>query len=280
MKRLDPYLSYIAISSHLPNKGFVKAYDCRFLYVLSGEGELITEDSTFTLSNNTLVYYPCGLSYYLRSDPENPISFVTVNFDFTRSYPKRVAPYGPVKPFDYVKNNERPTQNELDVEWFCSVFTVENAILLRDDFVSLSSLFNSEDTYKEEACAAFLKYIILKIASRFKAENQENKVIRHVVDFIEQNRTLELDNNTIANHFGYHPYYLSVLFKKFKGITLHQYVFNVRMKAAVDMLLHTDLTISEIAEKTGFKNPNHFSVKFKQKYGLPPSVWRVANSIV
>lgn len=280
MRRLDPSLTYIAITNNLPNKDFVKAYDCRFLYVLSGEGEMITDDGHFSLLKNTLAYYPAGVPYLLKSDVENPLTFVTVNFDFTHTYPKRTAPFGPVKSCNFLPENERPTHIELGLEWFYSAFTVENAFFLHEDFLSLSSLFKKEDIFKEEACAAFLKYVILKIASYFNAERHENKIVRQVTDYIEQNYAAKLDNNAIANYFGYHPYYLSSLFKIHKGMPLHQYVYDKRLKYAVDMLLHTDAAISEIAEKCGFQNPNHFSVKFKQKYGQPPTVWRSLNGVI
>ena len=54
MEKLNPFLRYIAITSHLPNKDFVVAYDCRFFFVLSGEGELITDGKRFPLKENTL----------------------------------------------------------------------------------------------------------------------------------------------------------------------------------------------------------------------------------
>lgn len=280
MKRLDPHLSYISITSNLPNKDYVKAYDCRFLYVLSGEGELLTESESFSLSSNTLAYYPAGIPYFLKSSDVDPLYFVTVNFDFTRSYPKRTAPFGPVKPCDFLQENERPTQTELDVEWFCSAFTVESAFSLREDFVLLDSIFKKDELYAEEECAAFLKYLILKIANHFNSERLENKIVRRVSGYIEKNLTAKLDNNTVASAFGYHPYYLSSLFKLHMGKTLHSYVCDTRLKAAVDILLHTEAPISEIAEKCGFQNANHFSVKFKKKYGQPPSVWRARNSII
>lgn len=280
MKKLDPYLSYIATTGNLPNKDYVMAYDCRFLYVLSGEGELLTESKKHPLSGNTLAYYPAGVPYFLKSNPQKPLLFVTVNFDFTRTYPKRTAPFGPVKPQDFLIENERPTQTELGVECFRSAFTIENAFSLREDFISLDTLFKNEELFAEEECAAFLKYVILKIASHFNTERHENKIVRRVIAYVGENIAGELDNHTVAKHFGYHPYYLSSLFKLYTGKSLHRYVYDTRLKIAADMLLQTEASIYEIAEKCGFRNANHFSVKFKEKYGRSPSVWRAMNSII
>lgn len=280
MERLNPYLNYIATTSHLPNKTFVRAYDCRFLFVLSGEGELITRNEQFLLSKNTLAYYPAGSDYFLKSSIKDPLSFVTVNFDFTRSYPKRTAPFGPVKPCDYLPKNERPTQTEISLKWFSSVFTIENAFFLRDDFILLSSLFEKEEAYTDEMCATLLKYIILKISNHFCTERQENKIVRQVIDFIEDNYANELDNSIIAVRLGYHPYYLSTLLKIHTGKTLHKYISDARLKYGVNLLLHTAMPISEIALKCGFQNANHFSAKFKKQYGEPPSKWKKLNNLI
>ncbi len=280
MERLDPFLRQILTTTHLPNKDFVKAYDCRFFFVLSGKGELRTEEEFFSLSENTLAYYPSGLAYFLKSSTDYPLSFVTVNFDFTRSYPRHTTTLRPVRPCDFSPDLERPTQNELSEKRFYSAFTIENAFSLRDDFVKLASLFSKEAAYTEELCAALLKYIILKIANHFASARQENAVVRKVMDFIEANYGKRLDNSALAALFGYHPYYLSSLFKLHTGKTLHQYLSEARLKIGADLLLCTDMPISEIALKCGFQDANHFSASFKRLYRKSPSVWRRLNSVI
>lgn len=280
MKGLDPYLRYIATTDYLPNKDFVKAYDCRFFFVLSGKGELITENGQLALSENTLAYYPSGLAYLLKSSKESPLSFVTVNFDFTRSYPKHASTLCPVKPCDYLPDKERRTQTEIGEKRFSSVFTLEHAFSLRDDFVLLAKLFGKDEAYTEELCSALMKYIILKISNHFYNTRRENETVRQIVDYIEANCAKRLDNVSLAAHFGYHPYYLSSLFKIHTGKPLHQYISDVRLKFAVDMLLHSDMPISEIAARCGFQNANHFSVKFKKRYKESPSRWRRLNGII
>ena len=139
MNKLNPYLRYIAVSNYLPNKDFVKAYDCRFLFVLSGKGELCTYTETFPLRENTLAYYPSGLPYLLSSSKEEPMEFVSVNFDFTQSYPERRATLRPVKLSDFSPSIQRSTQNEVSEERFQNAFIIEHAFFLRDDLTSLSN---------------------------------------------------------------------------------------------------------------------------------------------
>ena len=280
MKKLDPYLRYIAVASHWPKKEFVKAYDCRFFFVLSGKGELRTEIENFTLTENTLAYYPPGLAYFFSSSVDDPLSFVSVNFDFTRSYPERSTTLRPVRISDFSVELERPTYAEIGEERFASAFTIDHAFFVRDDLLALASLFRRGEQYTDELCSSLLKCIILKIANHFSSSSKENKTVRRIMDFVEENHSDRLDNHTIAAHFGYHPYYVSSLFKSNTGKTLHQYVLESRLKHGCELLINTDMTVSDIAAACGFQNANHFSVKFKNRYGDSPTDWRRINSVI
>ena len=280
MKQLNPYLRQVFVSDFLPNKDFVKAYDCRFFFVLSGSGELLTEKERFKLSENTLAYYPSGLAYFLKSSESKPLTFVTVNFDFTRSYPLHEATLRPVGLYDFSVELERPTQSEISEKRFSSAFVLEHAYFLRDDFLSLSKLFREKGAYAEEICSTLLKYIILKISSCFYKERPGNGLVQRVSQYIEANCANKLDNHTIASHFGYHSYYLSSLFKAGTGLTLHQYALASRLTLGANLLLSTNMSISQIAIKCGFQNANHFSVKFKKLYNESPSNWRRLNSTI
>ena len=58
MKNLAPYLRFISRTSSLPNKRYTVAYDCRFLYVLSGSGKILIDGGELPLTTDTLLYYP------------------------------------------------------------------------------------------------------------------------------------------------------------------------------------------------------------------------------
>lgn len=68
------------------------------------------------------------------------------------------------------------------------------------------------------------------------------------------------------------------LFNKIRtvtGLTPAEYIMLVRLEKAVKMLKENpELNITEISEKTGFKNPKHFSRAFKEKYNLSPREYR------
>lgn len=64
------------------------------------------------------------------------------------------------------------------------------------------------------------------------------------------------------------------LFKKLMGQSPNQYLLEMRLKKAKELLISTDLNINEIAYKSGFESIYHFSKLFKQKEKQSPSIFR------
>ncbi len=67
------------------------------------------------------------------------------------------------------------------------------------------------------------------------------------------------------------------LYRKVKammGISISDYIGNIRLEKAKSMLKKTSLTISEIAYTNGYSSPNYFSTAFKSKYGKSPASFR------
>jgi len=67
------------------------------------------------------------------------------------------------------------------------------------------------------------------------------------------------------------------LYRKIKaimGISISDYISNIRLEKAKLMLETDSLTIAEIAYSNGFSSPNYFSTAFKNKYGMSPAAFR------
>lgn len=57
-------------------------------------------------------------------------------------------------------------------------------------------------------------------------------------------------------------------------ITLGNFIRNIRIQKAAQLLKQHEITITEIAYEVGYKNPKHFSKSFKEFYGLCPSEYQ------
>jgi len=64
------------------------------------------------------------------------------------------------------------------------------------------------------------------------------------------------------------------LYRKFKALTnttVSKYIRSIRLNKAKDLLISTNLTVSEVAFQVGFKNLSHFSSNFTEEFGVNPS---------
>lgn len=78
----------------------------------------------------------------------------------------------------------------------------------------------------------------------------------------------------LSDHMHINKSTLTDIFKKIFGMTPMRYVIHRRMEKAKELLLYSDLSISEISEKLGFSSIYYFSKAFKEREGLSPLSFR------
>jgi AraC-like DNA-binding protein len=86
----------------------------------------------------------------------------------------------------------------------------------------------------------------------------------------------QLTITALALEVGINSFKLRVGFKQIFKTTIHQFRLNLRLGLAKKLLSETDLTISEIAYKTGFDSRDGFARCFRRKFRESPREWRKA----
>lgn len=80
----------------------------------------------------------------------------------------------------------------------------------------------------------------------------------------------------IAQHFSYHPNYISTLLHKETGKTFSEILLEKRMERAVSLLKGTTLSVEEIAAMLGYHNSSNFYRTFKDYYHCSPREYLLA----
>jgi YesN/AraC family two-component response regulator len=78
----------------------------------------------------------------------------------------------------------------------------------------------------------------------------------------------------IADALEISPSYLSRVFKKETGQNIQDYVNSLRVERAVNLLVYTDKSLSEIAEYVNFPNQSYFGKIFRQYKQMTPKEYR------
>lgn len=87
-----------------------------------------------------------------------------------------------------------------------------------------------------------------------------------------------LSINSIAKHLMMNRSYLSTSFKEFQNQSPKEYLLQVRMQRASELLITTNEPIKIVAYSVGYDDPLNFSKAFRKYYQLSPSQYREAHS--
>ena len=128
-----------------------------------------------------------------------------------------------------------------------------------------------------EALKQWLQDICKKARNSIRRERTDTAklLVDKAIKYIEENyHDSELSVDALCQHLNVSATYFSTLFKKETGTNFINYLTNVRMEKALQMLNTTEEKTYNIAEKVGYTEPNYFSYVFKKHYGISPSNYR------
>ncbi|MBU9728645.1 AraC family transcriptional regulator [Diplocloster modestus] len=253
---------------------FFRPYDCRFFLVSKGSGCLYTIDASYRLSRGDVFMYHSGTEYRMVSDDGNLLILLGVNFDYTQSNKNLVVPIPPepIRIFDENRILERVFLTDMPA--MNQFIYLQNMQSLESTLQDMLIEFDSKKIfYSQRLSGLFLSILSQCYRTLSLGQNQRSfsaKKAEQILSYIQQHYTENITNVTIGQHFNYHPNYLNKQFIKYTGKSLHQYLMAYRISKAIEMITSTDMTISEIADTTGFSDIHHFSKTFRQKTGMSP----------
>jgi AraC-like DNA-binding protein len=108
--------------------------------------------------------------------------------------------------------------------------------------------------------------------ARVGIEPRVNAALAQISRCATMPEALRLDD--VARTCNVSKWHLERLLKRFTGLTFKEHVRMVRMAAARELLLSSNLTMKEIAARTGYLYETEFGRDFKAHFGITPTAWR------
>lgn len=99
-----------------------------------------------------------------------------------------------------------------------------------------------------------------------------------LLDYIDHHYMEELSLEQVADNIGFSKFHFSRLFKQYTNFTFCDYLCYRRIKAAEELLIQPDYSITEVALQSGFPSISTFNRIFKQQKGCTPSEYRSKNN--
>ncbi|GGM38779.1 hypothetical protein GCM10011351_26130 [Paraliobacillus quinghaiensis] len=102
----------------------------------------------------------------------------------------------------------------------------------------------------------------------------DNGLMEEALEYIHQYYTEMLTLQMVADHIHISRNYFSILFKRYSDKNFIDYVIDLRIKKAAELLMNTSLKVYEVAKKSGFNDVKYFSKLFKKMTGHSPGDYR------
>ena len=266
---LNPVVRSVSLYEKINRTEECIAYDCRIIYVISGEVTATVDGKKLGhLAPGNLLYIPAGTPYKLKS---KYMRAVAICFDPTDEQAMPDERLSPVltSEYDEAKCHKNGVTAPLD-----KYILLEDLESERDGLIRMCNIFTSAEGHYRARLSAMLKLLLLKIIESSDENALPGRMVEELDNYIRDNCGEEISNTEIGAIFGYHPFYVSRILKERKGITLRQYIISYRLKNAKRLLELTDKSTAEIAEECSFTDASYFAKTFKASFGITPKEYR------
>ena len=227
--------------------------------VLSGSGTQNLNGTIYPISTGS-VYFLTPIDFHAIT-PEDSLEVATLAFDDTLLTPQ----------LQQLFMNRR-----------------ENFIFQADSRVThtLQTLFSllpeqtAQDDEFSQNCLKNLLELVLFTIARAKNEGssagalQTSQQVQQSMQFLFCHFREDISLEEVARQSGYTPNYFSTLFHEVTGEKFVEFLAKLRLNYAKMLLLSTDLSVTHVAEKSGFGSASNFFRRFQQAVGVAPSAYR------
>lgn len=231
-------------------------------YILQGRGHFLLNLKRVNVEAGTLIIANSNVLHQGFSDEDSYIDFrIILNIeDFSREFGKE----------NYVFRDEILQDGEI-----------------QRLFTTMSKEYDEKTIGYKQRCKACIldllvylirNYVVAELSGESGVQRRKNQQrCNSVIMFIENNYMQHITNQQLADLAYLSKDRFEHLFKECVGIPPQQFLNEIRLKKAANLIKKGNMTISEIAIAVGFKDYNHFSRQFRKCYKCTPQEMRKKN---
>lgn len=221
--------------------------------VIRGEGEISIEKKSFSVRAGDLVCFRSGIEHSLRVLREPCMEFYGVHFS-------------PVQPGEMLPIPD--------------VMHLESAHRLESLFREIHDLRREKGPLYEWQQNLRMEQALCEICQTLSQKNAPSDTlrIRRMLAALHADPFRSWTTEELQRQTGLKRTQLHRSFRSITGTTPHQYLIQLRLERARELLLETTLSVGEIAERCGFQDAFYFSRCFRAHFGASPRGYRTQYS--
>jgi AraC-like DNA-binding protein len=110
-----------------------------------------------------------------------------------------------------------------------------------------------------------------------RGPHSEQRIVRGVVDYVEEHYASSISLRDVAHALGYSPAHLTHTFSALTGTPVTAWIIKRRVYAAQALLVETNQNVMAVCEAVGFGDVCYFTRQFVRHVGVTPAQFRSAN---
>lgn len=240
--------------------------------IISGEGTLIVGDTIHEYTTGDILIIGSYLPHVFKSDTSNCNTSFMISLFFTKSS------FG---------ENFFSLGDLAEIRSLFEISTIGAKVLTKKDKITMLFLaLKQQSDFKRfitffEIVHEILNADIVPLSTFMnpkKYSDNEGKRMSAIMNYTMNNFQEEITLKEIAEISNMTPTAFCRYFKQRTDKTYFQFLIEIRIENACRLLKNKELLITEVSEKSGFKNNANFNRKFKQIKECTPSKYRKENS--
>jgi AraC-like DNA-binding protein len=244
------------------------------VYIKSGEGLFEIGEQKVQVGSNDIVIIKPHQHHKLNVTADGGCDFIVLYFKFMNQAHHAMSETSLADFINFVSGKESGAFIKLKVSQKNDIIGLLNRILKEKSSDQLGSdLLNY----------LMLMELFVLISRALKAEwensikNKSPKIkelMQSAIRFVHNNYEREISITDIAKYVFLSPSYFTRAFKEDTGVSPMQYLLNIRIKRACELLVETDMKVGDIAHSVGFSNQQRFNDMFKKQTKMTPMQYR------
>lgn len=270
---VNPFVRCVGCGTGIYQSSLYCAYDYRLVYFAEGTGEVLCGGRVCPSQAGDLYLFAPGTPFAIRSG-SGQVAFV-VNFDWTQNHAELRTPVLSAQAESFAADRV------IEKAELCFLGVSENVLCLNGFFEAEKILRQLHKGYITEVrpnnlrLSGLMKQLAGLMADRLHRAQQggdkTSLLADRIIAYIQEQYSRRITLEDAAAYLHYHPTYINRVMNAVTGVSFHQYLMGYRLKQSLQLLEQRELSMEQIAERTGFSNSKHFSTCFKKYFGITPS---------